>query len=200
MRSKQVLKISLLTLALSACGYQDNIDIENKQPISYEVNENAMSASNNKAVKESTVSNQIEVKYLWASDGDTAVFETIRGIGNEEKEQIKVRFLLIESPEMADKKTGKPQPYAEEAKARTTKLLESAKRITIEADEGAQYDKYGRFLGYVYVNDQSVQELLLKEGLAKVAVFPPNTRYLKEFEAAEAIAIKEGAGLWQLEN
>jgi len=58
---------------------------------------------------------------LWVSDGDTAVIQ-------KEGEQKKVRFLLIDCTEMHDKKTGKPQPFAEEAKARTKELLESAKR------------------------------------------------------------------------
>lgn len=199
---KQILKISLLALTLAACEEQDNFKIEQEQPVHYEVNERIAAPSNKVATKEATQTNQVEVKYLWTSDGDTAVFETKttegNGIKNRKGEKVKVRFLLIDSPEMKDKKTRNPQPYAEAATARTKEVLESANKITIETDVGDKYDRYDRLLAYVYADGQSVQEILLKEGLAKVAyVFPPNTRYLEEYKAAEATAIKKGVGLWK---
>lgn len=199
MNWKRILTISLLTLSLAAC--KDDQTSPKKEPtIIYEVNEQIMAKSESGVVEEAPIleSNQEKVKFLWASDGDTAVFERIDKSKGSIGEQIKVRFLLIDSAEMKDKKTGKPQPFAEAAKARTTELLQSANEIIIETDEGDHYDKYQRLLTYVFVDGVSVQEILLEEGLAKVAyVFPPNIRYLDQFKEAEKIAINEGVGLWK---
>ena len=57
-------------------------------------------------------------------------------------------------------------------------------------------DKYGRLLMYVYVDGQSVQEQLLERGLARVAVFPPNVKYVDEYRAIEAKAKQEKVGMW----
>lgn len=199
MNWKRILTISLLTLSLAAC--EDDQTSPKKEPsIIYEVNEQMMAKSDSGVGEEvpELESNQEKVKFLWASDGDTAVFERIDNSKGSIGEQIKVRFLLIDSAEIKDKETGKPQPFAEAAKARTTELLQSAKEIIIETDEGDHYDKYQRLLAYVFVDGVSVQEILLEEGLAKVKyVFPPNTRYLDQFKEAEKIAINEGVGLWE---
>ncbi|WDV09375.1 thermonuclease family protein [Lysinibacillus irui] len=199
MNWKRILTISLLTLSLAAC--EDDQTSPKKEPsIIYEVNEQMMAKSDSGVGEEvpELESNQEKVKFLWASDGDTAVFERIDNSKGSIGEQIKVRFLLIDSAEIKDKETGKPQPFAEAAKARTTELLQSAKEIIIETDEGDHYDKYQRLLAYVFVDGVSVQEILLEEGLAKVKyVFPPNIRYLDQFKEAEKIAINEGVGLWE---
>lgn len=56
-------------------------------------------------------------------------------------------------------------------------------------------------LAYVYVNGESVQETLLKEGLARTAyIFPPNTRYLDEFEEAAKMAKEKSIGVWETDN
>ena len=74
-------------------------------------------------------------------------------------------------------------------------------KLTIEFDVGERVDKYGRLLAYVYIDGKSVQEQLLKEGLARVAyVYPPNTRYLSEFEEAQEEAKEKGIGIWSIEN
>ncbi|PIJ98105.1 thermonuclease family protein [Lysinibacillus sphaericus] len=199
MNWKRILTISLLTLSLAAC--EDDQTSTKKEPsIIYEVNEQMMAKSDSGVGEKvpELESNQEKVKFLWASDGDTAVFERIDNSKGSIGEQIKVRFLLIDSAEMKDKETGKPQPFAEAAKARTTELLQSAKEIIIETDEGDHYDNYQRLLAYVFVDGVSVQEILLEEGLAKVKyVFPPNIRYLDQFTEAEKIAINEGVGLWE---
>lgn len=197
MKWKQILKFSLLAITLAACEVQNQITPEENQPVIYEVNEQITAPSDEGQEKEVLDSNKEVVNFLWASDGDSVVFSRLND-DTDAEEQVKVRFLLIDCAEMKDKETGKPQPFAEAAKARTTELLESAKEIMIETDVGDQYDKYNRLLTYVYVDGLSVQEILLKEGLAKVAyIIPPNTRYLEEFKKAELIGIQKGVGLWQ---
>ncbi|WP_447403022.1 hypothetical protein ACE1MS_23445 (plasmid) [Lysinibacillus sp. fkY74-1] len=113
MNWKRILAISLLTLSLAACE-DDQTNPKKEQSIIYEVNEQMMAKSDSGVVEEAPVleSNQDKVKFLWASDGDTAVFERMYNSKGTIGEQIKVRFLLIDSAEMKDKKTGKPQPFA----------------------------------------------------------------------------------------
>jgi len=42
---------------------------------------------------------------------------------------------------------------------------------------------------------------LLKKGLARVAyIYPPNTRYVDQFDAIQKKAQKDGVGIWKIEN
>lgn len=135
---------------------------------------------------------QIPVDLVETIDGDT-----IKIIYNGETKN--VRYLLIDTPETNHPRLG-AQPFGKEAKERNRQLVNSGK-LTIEFDVGERVDKYGRLLAYVYVDGKSVQETLLKEGLARVAyVYPPNTRYLDEFRAAEKIAKDKKLGIWSIEN
>ncbi|XKB95317.1 thermonuclease family protein [Niallia sp. JL1B1071] len=93
-----------------------------------------------------------------------------------------MRFLLVDTPETSHPRLGK-QPFGQDAKEFTTKLVEQAKTLELEFDIGQNRDKYGRLLAYVYVDNVMIQEELLKRGLAHVAyVYAPNTRYMDEFE------------------
>lgn len=131
-------------------------------------------------------------------DGDT-----IKVIYNGKKDT--VRYLLVDTPE-----TKKPnscvQPYGEDASKRNKELVNSGES-QLEFDKGDRRDKYGRLLAYVYVDGKSVQETLLKEGLARVAyVYEPNTKYIDQFRLDEQEAksenVQSGAGMdmWLIED
>ncbi|TQR11675.1 thermonuclease family protein [Psychrobacillus soli] len=129
------------------------------------------------------------VEVIDVIDGDTI---KVKYNGNVET----IRYLLIDTPETHHKTIGK-QPFGEEAKSRNKQLLNSGS-VSIEFDVGDRLDDYNRTLAYIYVDDISVQETLLKEGLARVAyVFPPNTTYIDEFEKAEEVAKNEKIGVWE---
>lgn len=135
---------------------------------------------------------QIPVELVEVIDGDTI---KVNYNGNMEK----VRYLLIDTPETNVQTLGK-QPFGEEAKARNKELLNSG-TVTIAFDIGDRFDDYGRMLAYIYVNGESVQETLLKEGLARIAyVFPPNTTYLDDFKKAAKIAEDAKIGVWETEK
>lgn len=139
-----------------------------------------------------STTDQFPVEVIDVTDGDTI---KVKYNGKIEK----VRYLLIDTPEMNHKTLGK-QPFGEEAKLRNTELLNSGE-VTIEFDVGNRFDDYGRMLAYVYVDGVSIQEALLEEGLARVAyVFPPNTRYLDEFEEASVAAKNAKIGVWEAEG
>lgn len=53
---------------------------------------------------------------------------------------------------------------------------------------------YGRLLGYIYVDDENFNQLLLTNGYARL--YESEFRYRDRFAAAEATAQQEGVGLW----
>lgn len=130
----------------------------------------------------------MEAEVTSITDGDT--FRIRTDDGNTEK----VRMLLIDTPEMGNK----PEPYALEARDFTTELLKG-QTVQLEFDE-SQRDQYGRLLAYVYVNEQMVNELLLEQGLARVAIFPPDTRYVDDFRKIETKAREAKLRVWSIDN
>lgn len=106
-----------------------------------------------------------------------------------------VRLIGVDAPE-----TGGPrgaQPYGEEAHDFARFVLEGEK-VILQTDEEKR-DQYGRLLAYVWLPDGKMfNETLLREGYAQVATFPPNTRYLDRFVAAQKSAREAERGLWGL--
>ncbi|MFC6400651.1 thermonuclease family protein [Mammaliicoccus sciuri] len=134
---------------------------------------------------------RIPVELAGTVDGDTAKF-----IYNGSQQSF--RFLLIDTPETKHPRLGK-QPFGQEASDRTKELLTNANKIEVEFDVGGQTDKYQRYLAYIYVDGKMLNEILVREGLAKVAyVYPPNTRYLDQLESAQEKAKEEKLGIWSL--
>jgi micrococcal nuclease len=125
-------------------------------------------------------------------DGDT-----IKVMLNGEEETI--RFLLVDTPETVHP-TKEIQPFGSEASNFTKDHLEG-EMVKLELDV-SERDKYGRILAYVYKeNGEMINELLLKEGLARVAyVFPPNVKYVDQFQLLQREAQKKGLGIWSIEN
>lgn len=131
-----------------------------------------------------------QVKVLEVIDGDTIVVNL-----NGKKE--KVRFVLVDTPET--KHPTKPvQPFGPEASAFTKKQL-SGQTIDLEFDV-QERDKYGRVLAYIWKGNELFNVTLLEKGFARVAVFPPNTRYMDQFKEVEKIAKEKKQGLWSAEN
>ncbi len=134
----------------------------------------------------------IEVELLNVIDGDTI---KVKYNGKTET----IRYLLIDTPEVRHQTLGN-QPLGDEASSRNKQLLKDA-TVSLEFDVGDRYDDFGRLLAYVYADGESVQQVLLQEGLARVAyVFAPNTRHLDSFEEAETIARQAELNIWQYEQ
>ena len=141
--------------------------------------------------KAESTTNYIDAKVLSITDGDTI---KVLVDGKEES----IRFLLVDTPETSHPRLGK-QPFGEEAKAFTANMLEG-KTAQLEKDV-SERDKYGRFLAYVYVDGKSVQEELLKNGLARVAyVYPPNTKHVDRYYEIQKEAQNRAVGIWSIEN
>ena len=119
-------------------------------------------------------------------DGDTLVLqsgETIRLAG-------------INTPEMAtDDRPAEPLAL----KARDVLAAQLADRQVLIEDAPQPRDRYGRTLAYLFRADgASVQEALLRRGLASAVVILPNDRYLDRFIQAEQAAHRAKRGIWAL--
>ncbi|KRG10533.1 DNA-binding protein [Staphylococcus sp. NAM3COL9] len=136
---------------------------------------------------------RIPVELISTVDGDTSKFIYDGKIQS-------FRFLLIDTPETKHPRLGK-QPFGQEASDRTAELLNNANKIEVEFDVGQKQDKYRRNLAYIYVDGEMLNNILVREGLAKVAyVYPPNTRYLSELENSQEVAKSEKIGIWSLDS
>jgi micrococcal nuclease len=121
-------------------------------------------------------------------DGDT-----IKVIINGKIES--VRYLLLDTPESKSPKTC-VQHYAKEAFLRNSELVTSGK-VTLEFEQDNTRDTYGRLLAYVFVDGESIQRTLLKEGYARVAyIMNPPYKYLEQFREEEYLAKSEKIKIW----
>jgi micrococcal nuclease len=133
--------------------------------------------------------NQFPVIVTETLDGNT-----IKVVYNGKEETI--RYLLVDTPK--NNKSGScEQPYATDAFNRNKQLVHSGP-VTIEFEFGKNnIDKDGSILAYVFVNDTSIQETLLKEGLARV-VHTDGQRYKYNipFISSQAAAKNQQLHIW----
>lgn len=119
-------------------------------------------------------SGQTTYPVLRVVDGDTFV---INYNGTEEK----VRLIGIDTPESVHPDAERNSAAGITASDYTKSLLEG-KSVTLEFDV-QERDTYGRLLAYVYVDGYMLNKKLLEEGYAVMATYPPNVKYVEEFQA-----------------
>lgn len=119
-------------------------------------------------------------KVIGVTDGDSIVVLT------SDNEQLKIRLESIDCPELH-------QDYGQKAKQATVDLC-FHKQVRVEK---TGTDRYGRTLGFVYVNDVCVNDELLKLGMAW-----HYKQYSKDVRLAqlEVEARNKKVGLWSLPN
>jgi micrococcal nuclease len=118
-------------------------------------------------------------------DGDTILINTNQ----------KVRYLGIDAPEIGygAKKSEFMAVAAHEENIRLVKK----RKVTLEFDR-ERTDQYGRLLAYVYLeNGEMVNALLIRKGLAHVAVKLPNLKYFQPFLNFQRLAMEERIGIWK---
>lgn len=144
---------------------------------------------------------KIPVSFLVAKDGDTFVFSySNRGI----TEEFTARALCIDTPESV-KRDSPIMPFALSASDRSKQLLSTAEKIFIEFDYGNNTtgeitDTYGRYLCYIFIDDQLLQEVLLEEGLAILSYVGKNTNYISQLEQAVLNAKNKSLRVWSIED
>lgn len=138
-------------------------------------------------VKEDGDNNSVSL--VSAVDGDTVKL-------NENGKENSYRLLLIDTPETKHPSKG-VEPYGPEASERTKELVSSADKLTIEYDKGNKEDKYGRKLVYLYADGKMINDVLAREGLARVKyIYPPNTTHLNKLKESQAKAKEEKLNIW----
>ncbi len=105
----------------------------------------------------------------------------------------KVRYIGVDTPE-----TNHPdkdqQCYAREATEKNKQLV-AGKTVKLQKDV-SETDRYGRLLRYVWVDDQLINLVMVKEGYAFARSYPPDITKQSEFKNAEREAKALSKGLW----
>jgi len=104
-----------------------------------------------------------------------------------------VRYIGIDTPET--KHPNEPVGCYGEAAAEKNSDLVLNKLVRLEKDV-SETDRYGRLLRYVWIGDEMINEVLVKEGFARSASFPPDIMYQERFRTAEEEARDKRLGLW----
>jgi len=116
-------------------------------------------------------------------DGDTFDCKTESGIE-------RIRLIGMNTPEMST-------PEGVTALNYVTKLLPLGHAVQLELDV-REYGPFKRLLAYVYLPDGTMlNKLLVKEGYAQVATYPPNVKYVEVFRDAEKSARENKKGFWK---
>ncbi|MCE7057579.1 thermonuclease family protein [Algoriphagus sp. AGSA1] len=116
-------------------------------------------------------------------DGDT--FWVKMGAGKNEK----IRLIGVDTPEVKWEGLTEEQPGGKEASEYVKNMLKG-KKVLLEYDV-QKYDRYGRTLAYVYLEDSTfLNAHLLEMGLARLATFPPNVRYVEFFREVQGNSIE----------
>lgn len=135
----------------------------------------------------------MKVKFYDCVDGDTAKF-----IYKDEK--ITARFLAIDTPETVHP-TKEEEVYGKEASECTCNSLKNANEIILEFDKDSdEKDKYDRYLVWVFVDGNLLQEKLVKNGLASVAYLYGDYKYTNKLKKAEQLAEENKLGIWNINS
>ena len=123
------------------------------------------------------------VKVRQVIDGDTLILA----------DETRLRLIGLDAPELG--REGRPdKPWARTARQRLADLV-GGRVVELELDEERR-DGHGRLLGYLFRQGRLIIEVLLEEGLARVFIVGPSTRYAERLLAAERRARAAGRGLW----
>jgi micrococcal nuclease len=115
-------------------------------------------------------------------------------------QEFPVRYIGMDTPE-PDATDPALKQMAIAATAANASLVEG-QEVQLER-EVSDTDRFGRLLRDIWLVDQSgnyalVNIELVRLGLAKIATFPPDVRYVRELTAAQAAAQTAGLGVWGL--
>jgi micrococcal nuclease len=114
-------------------------------------------------------------------DGDTIVVAIGGARGT------KVRLIGIDTPE-------RDRCFFEAATQRMRALVEG-KSVRLDRDV-SETDRYGRLLRYVYRGTTFVNAVMVREGFANAATYPPDVAHASEFVALARAARIAKRGLW----
>jgi micrococcal nuclease len=107
-----------------------------------------------------------------------------------------VRYIGIDTPEIAHNSKETDQFYGQEAKSLNSWLVLN-KTIFLEKDV-SETDRYGRLLRYIYLNDGTmVNYLIIRLGYAKQLTYQPDVKNAELFGSGVLLAKQEKRGLFR---
>lgn len=167
-----ILFVTLLALWMKSFDWQGTVGkVVPKTP------QNSTEASGEGAA----VSEKADVEVV---DGDTIDVNGVR-----------VRYIGVNTPEIAHTTGAKDSCFGREATEFNRSLVIGV-NIRMEKDV-SETDKYMRLLRYVYLPDgRMVNKILVAEGYARAATFPPDVAHATEFKNLESQAREAKKGLW----
>lgn len=115
-------------------------------------------------------------------DGDTIELE----------DGMKIRLIGIDTPEL--NKSGTTGCYGREAYDYANKLL-TGKNVRLEKDV-SETDRYGRLLRFIYIDNDFINDKIVRDGYARVYTYPPDVKYQDQFKESEKYARDNNLGLW----
>ncbi len=115
-------------------------------------------------------------------DGDTLVCQ-----GGE-----RIRLLLIDAPESGQRPLGA-------AATRELEALAGGRVLGVEYDV-QRTDRYGRTLAYLWSEEGQVNAAMVARGMALIATYPPNVKYVDAMLALQRTAREAGVGLWSVDG
>lgn len=143
------------------------------------------------------VSEALNATVYWVDETQTvrvasAVYDVVRVVDgdtivvNYNGEEEKVRLIGIDTPESVHPDNEKNTSEGILASDYTAALLDG-KQVELEFDVD-MYDMYQRLLAYVYIDGVMLNKTLLEDGVAEIATYEPNVKYLDDFNAIMGVA------------
>lgn len=118
-------------------------------------------------------------------DGDTLILR----VGGRSR---RVRLIGVDAPET----WSRHECFGAEATRALRRLTPAGAEVRVAADR-EPYDRFGRRLLHLWTGRGAlVAASLVRNGFARAAAVPPDTRYAAVLGDAEAAARRAGAGLW----
>lgn len=106
----------------------------------------------------------------------------------------KLRLIGINTPELA--RDDRPaEAYAVEAKEYLQTFTEQSRQWQVRWGKQLQ-DKYGRWLGHVFIGDKNLNAEIIRQGLGSVIAIPPNQWALSCYQQQERQARNASKGIW----
>jgi micrococcal nuclease len=129
-----------------------------------------------------------EARVVEVIDGDTVVVSFVDGTRDT------IRLLGVDTPETHH--PSRPvECFGPEAEAFTRAAL-TGRTVRLERDVELR-DRYGRRLAYLYVGGVRFNDVLLRDGYARLLVIDPNHAHARTMVREEIAAERAGRGLWQ---
>ena len=103
----------------------------------------------------------LEVSYLYNIDGDTTRFNYGSDYSTYDiSGSLSTRYYGVNTPEIAHSDDEEPDPYGDEARVFTQRMLDSAKHFIVQSVNGySLHETYGRMLCYVWISKKDNPEI-----------------------------------------